>query len=101
MMIQTSYDYKAKNDDKYQKKPLTNVKGQEGSKPRPVKDTFYFLIISGKFELCQRFSSSISNYLIAMHEALFQYMETRSGQKLSDEERQLIKSKFTTKRLRK
>ncbi len=36
-----------------------------------------------------------------MHEALFQYMETRSGQKLSDEERQLIKSKFTAKRLRK
>ena len=36
-----------------------------------------------------------------MHETLFQYIETKSGQKLSDEERQLIKSKFITKRLRK
>jgi CRP-like cAMP-binding protein len=36
-----------------------------------------------------------------MHEALFQYIESKSGQKLPDEERQLIKAKFITKRLRK
>jgi len=36
-----------------------------------------------------------------MHEALFQYLEVKSEQKLTDEEQQLIKAKFQPKRLRK
>jgi CRP-like cAMP-binding protein len=36
-----------------------------------------------------------------MHEPLFQYIEAKSEQKLTDEERQLIRSKFHPKRLRK
>jgi CRP-like cAMP-binding protein len=35
-----------------------------------------------------------------MHEVLFQYIEVKSEQKLTDEERQLIKSKFHPKHLR-
>jgi len=36
-----------------------------------------------------------------MHEALFQYLEANAAQKLTDEEQQLIKSRFQPKRLRK
>jgi len=36
-----------------------------------------------------------------MHEALFQYIEAKSEQKLTAEEQQLIRSKFQPKRLRK
>ena len=36
-----------------------------------------------------------------MYEALFQYIEAKSEQKLTDEERQLIRSKFQPKHLRK
>jgi len=36
-----------------------------------------------------------------MHEPLFQYMETKTGEKLTDEDRKLISSKFQLKRLRK
>ncbi len=36
-----------------------------------------------------------------MHEPLFQYIEAKSEQKLTDEEKLLIKSKFQPKRLRK
>jgi CRP-like cAMP-binding protein len=36
-----------------------------------------------------------------MHESLFQYLESKSEQKITDEEGQLIRSKFQPKRLRK
>jgi len=41
------------------------------------------------------------NSIGSMHESLFQYIEAKSEQKLMDEERQLIQSKFQPKRLRK
>src|SRR5258708_23272869 len=40
-------------------------------------------------------------HCLAMHESLFQYIEAKSEQKLTEEERELIKSKFLPKRLRK
>ncbi|GGB02526.1 cAMP-binding protein [Puia dinghuensis] len=40
-----------------------------------------------------------ANILITMYEALFQYIETRSGLRLTDDERSIIESKFIPKRL--